>query len=129
MSKFLAALALVTLSACASTTADTAIAPATAGMQASAALQETALLGHVALTPTAVIEDSRCPVNARCVWEGRLVLALSARHDGSSEPIQATLGEPFTAGGQQFMLVAASPEKTAGAETAPEAYRFTFEAR
>ena len=129
MSKFLAALALVTLSACASTTADTAIAPATAGMQASAALQETALLGHVALTPTALIEDSRCPVNARCVWEGRLVLALSARHEGSIEPIQATLGEPFRAGGQQFALVAASSEKTAGAETAPEAYRFTFEAR
>ena len=30
-----------------------------------------------------VIEDSRCPINAKCVWEGKLVVKLGAYQDNT----------------------------------------------
>jgi hypothetical protein len=38
--------------------------------------------------PTKVIEDSRCPPNARCVWEGRVTLAA----EGNFYPEPETIG-------------------------------------
>ena len=31
-------------------------------------------VGAVVVTPLEVVEDSRCPINARCVWAGRLIV-------------------------------------------------------
>lgn len=37
-----------------------------------------------------VVEDSRCPANARCIWPGRVVVAGTLRHGGQATPF--TLG-------------------------------------
>jgi hypothetical protein len=91
-----------------------------------AALGETTRVGRLALTPQALVEDSRCPINARCVWAGRLVL--KARVDGAGwrETIDLTLGQPAAVHGSQLMLVTASPDKVAGTAISSGDYRFGF---
>ena len=37
-------------------------------------------VGRLVVTPLRVAEDSRCPINARCVWAGRAVV--QTRIDG-----------------------------------------------
>ena len=39
-----------------------------------ARIGETTRVGTLAVTPLRVVEDSRCPINARCIWAGRLIL-------------------------------------------------------
>ena len=77
-------------------------------------------------TPVRVYEDSRCPINARCVWAGRLIL--ETRIDGQDwqEMRYFTLGEPQWVRDRYVTLVAAEPGQMAGRETAPAAYRFAF---
>jgi hypothetical protein len=41
----------------------------------------------------AVIEDSRCPADAQCIWAGRAVVAIEARA-GAGAPETLTLGLP-----------------------------------
>ena len=38
-------------------------------------------VGALVVTPKTLVEDSRCPMNARCVWAGRVVV--TARIDGA----------------------------------------------
>jgi len=88
----------------------------------------TAGLGQIArvegliVRPVRVVEDSRCPINARCVWAGRMILHALVGGAG----YDLTLGEPLAIAGGHLTLVAAEPGKTAGHETDPAAYRFTF---
>ena len=42
----------------------------------------------------AVVEDSRCPINARCVWAGRLVVRTEIDGAAGAETRNLTLGEP-----------------------------------
>jgi len=92
------------------------------------AVGPTAALGQIArvegltIRPLRVVEDSRCPINARCVWAGRMILHARV----GSAPYDLTLGEPLAIPGGRLTLVAAEPGKTAGHETDPAAYRFTF---
>lgn len=93
------------------------------------AVGPTAGLGQIArvadlnVRPLRVVEDSRCPINARCVWAGRMIL--HAQVGQSAHDL--TLGEPLAVEGGRLTLVAAEPGKMAGLETDPAAYRFTFE--
>ena len=74
------------------------------------ALEETARI----FTPQAVVEDSRCPINARCVWAGRLVLSTRIKGAGWRETVKLTLGQPYATHGAGLALVSAEPGKMAG---------------
>ena len=39
-------------------------------------LGQTATVDGPRVTPLSVLEDSRCPINARCVWAGRVRLSI-----------------------------------------------------
>lgn len=84
-----------------------------------------AMLNGLLIRPIALVEDSRCPINARCVWAGRLVL----RAEVAGQMRDLTLGHPLAIDGATLILAAALPAKLAGTETPPGAYRFTFEVR
>ena len=90
-----------------------------------AALNETVSVDGLKVTPKEVLEDSRCPQNARCVWAGRLRLRVNVEGVGERE---LTLDEDAieTPHGA-FALVAVSPGPwTDWPEGALPAYRFGF---
>ncbi len=92
-------------------------------------LGQAVTVGKLVLTPQAVVEDSRCPINARCVWAGRLVVTTRIDGPGWRETASLTLGEPYATHGQTLALVSGEPGREAGAgkETIPADYRFTYE--
>ena len=91
-----------------------------------AGIGETADLGGgLRVRPLEVLEDSRCPQNARCIWAGRLRLRVAIDGDGERE---MTLGDAATQTPRgAFALVAVSPGPwTDWPEGAKPPYRFGF---
>ena len=93
------------------------------------ALRQPVEVGSVVVTPMAVVEDSRCPENVRCVWAGRLVVTTRVDGAGWRETADLTLGEPAEVRGIRLALVSGTPEKQAERETPSGEYRFVYEAR
>jgi hypothetical protein len=122
------AFALLALAAC----AVVPDAPNVEGVPAAAGsavpLRQPVRVGAVAVTPIKVVEDSRCPMNARCVWAGRLVVETRIDGAGWRETANITLGETYGTHGSVIALIAASPDKRTDVELQPGDYRFTYEA-
>lgn len=96
------------------------------GVVAAGIGQQADLGGRLVIRPLAVIEDSRCPNNARCVWAGRLRL----RADVSGEALELTLGQPALTAHGSVLLAVASPGAWTDWPTdelgAKPGYRFGF---
>ena len=106
-----------------------------AGNEASAALGTTARpvrLGQTAyvsgprVTPIRVIEDSRCPMNARCVRAGTVVIRARVSGGRWSRTLDMTLGQPVSVADGSLVLTTVSPDPIAGRPLAGERLRFTF---
>lgn len=129
MNRFLAPVPLFALSAC-------AIVPDTPRVGQEAAAQGSAVgigkavwAGDVILVPQAVVEDSRCPVDTTCVWEGKLTVTTRITAAHWAQTAKMTLGEPYEVLGRTFVLTTATPDKRSQAAIAPGEYRFTYERR
>ena len=114
--------------------ASTACAPSSSpgsaiGASGLTTLGQPTRVGRLRITPQAVVEDSRCPINARCVWAGRLVLKTRIEGAGWRETVDLTLGQPYGIHGAGVALVSAEPGRMAGSVPAPAANLFGFEAR
>ena len=94
-----------------------------------ARIGESTRVGALVVTPQAVVEDSRCPINARCVWAGRLILKMRIDGAGWRETADLTLGEPYRTHGTGLALVSGEPGKMAGSPPSPPASLFGFEPR
>lgn len=120
----IAALALpsaLLLSACATT----AGAPLADGNDV--ALGQKAYVDGPIVEPVAIVEDSRCLMNARCVWAGRVrVKMLWHRGNGEKQPFDVTLGEPTPLADGQFTLESVWPKKRTDVTLKPADYRFSF---
>lgn len=79
-------------------------------------------VGRVIVTPVAVEEDSRCPMNARCIQAGRVVVRATVRDGRHRTTHRFTLGEA-TAG---LVLDSVTPERMAGTPQRTMHYRFHF---
>ena len=125
MKHIIALAAAFALSACATTP----IAGSPIRSDGFATLGQPTRVGALVVTPQALVEDSRCPINARCIWAGRLVL--KARIDGADwrETVDLTLGQPYATHGTGLALVSAEPGKMAGSPPSPPASLFGFEPR
>lgn len=89
-------------------------------------LNETFRVGGVRIRPLQVIEDSRCPANARCIWAGRVVVRtqiVSGRHRLQTD---LTMGEPRLIGNETVTLTTVLPVKYTSPELRPASYRFGF---
>ena len=93
------------------------------------ALGQPVTVGSLVATPLEVVEDSRCPVNARCVWAGRLVVRTRIEGQGWNQTSDLVLGEPYPTRGGTLALVSGDPSPEAGTPTPREAYRFVYEPR
>jgi hypothetical protein len=94
-----------------------------------AGLNETADLGDgLRVRPLEVLEDSRCPQNARCIWAGRLRLRVNVEGVGDRE-VTLDEGAVETPNGA-FSLVAVSPGPwTDWPQASRPPYRFGFARR
>lgn len=90
-------------------------------------LGQPVVLRDLVVTPIAVVEDSRCPINARCVWAGRLIVQTRIDGKGWRETANITLGESYGTHGEVVALVSGEPGKRAERETQPGEYRFVYE--
>ncbi|MXO71646.1 hypothetical protein [Alteraurantiacibacter buctensis] len=121
---FLSLAALPLLAACATTP----LAGPAAPEGSTVALGQPVQVADIVLTPLRVTEDSRCPINARCVWAGQIIVETRVDGRGWRETLPMQLGEPAGTHGYVLNLVSAEPGRMAGtAETDPKDYRFAYE--
>ncbi len=111
MRSILLSLATLALSACAAV-------PNAAPLRSDgfARLGEATRIGALIVTPRAVIEDSRCPINASCVWAGRAIVRTEVAGAGWRETLNLTLGERVTTHGTTLALTSIEPGKMAGVQ-------------
>ena len=108
------------LAACATTPAEPQDGIARAG------LSERVYVDGPYITPLAVLEDSRCPVNARCVWAGRVRLSVQIDLGTRSETREIATDAPIQVADGQFALVEVQPDLTAVEPSEGKPYRFGF---
>ncbi len=127
----LAALALVTapLGACVAVPNAPIVEGTPAAEGTAVHLRQPVRVGDIVVTPMKVVEDSRCPMNARCVWAGRLIVQTRIDGAGWRDTGNITLGETYGTHGRVIALVSGTPEKTTDHETQAEEYRFVYESR
>lgn len=107
-------------------------APAvTGGSQAplvAARIGETVWVDGPKITPIAVLEDSRCAMNARCVWAGRVRIRVRVDFGSGSTTRELVQGEPVHVADGSLELVEVQPDRPAAgeAELADRDYRFGF---
>ena len=78
-------------------------------------------------TPTGLVEDSRCPENARCIHAGRAVVETRLDGIGWRQTVELELGKPYTVRGETVMLGTVQPENKLAGPTPIREYRFGFE--
>lgn len=93
------------------------------------ALGETQQFGIMRVTPLEVLADSRCPIEAECVWAGEL--RVNTQLDIGHETITAELKayEPFTINGGTLLLAEVAPDASSqwpALDQEDYAFRFTF---
>lgn len=86
-------------------------------------------VGDLIVTPKKLVEDSRCPADARCVWAGRVVVTTRIVGPDFSDTADLTLGEPYGTHGKMLALVSVRPAKTAQSAAEQRVYRFVYEMR
>lgn len=110
----------LSLSACAT------VPPGTDGITR-LAIGQTGSVDGPKLTPLAVLEDSRCPINARCVWAGQVRLRIRVTLGSGSREHEIVTGTPLQIADGQLELVEVQPGRMAGqGSEKPLAYRFGF---
>jgi hypothetical protein len=91
-----------------------------------AGIGETADLGNgLRVRPLEVLEDSRCPQNARCVWAGRLRLRVAIEGVGEREVISDEAATQTPRGAFTLAVVSPGPWTDWPQEQRPP-YRFGF---
>ena len=115
-------LTVLALPACAATAQQTPLRDGS-----DVAIGQRAMVDGPIVQPVKVLEDSRCPMNARCIWAGRVkVQMVWIRGNGERQPFEVTLGEPVQLADGQFTLESVRPEKRTDLTIKPEDYRFSF---
>ena len=101
------------------------VPPSSAGPTAS--IGETAYTNGIRVRPLSVVEDSRCPINAVCVWAGRLVVRSEVIGGNWRRTLDLELGKAQQVADGALTLTGVQPSKMADAPVDPRAYRFTFD--
>lgn len=68
----------------------------------------------ITVTPLEIVEDSRCPINARCIWAGtlRVRTRLYSPNVSVGGTSVFTIGEPLVWNGYTITLIDTDPQKT-----------------
>ncbi len=90
-------------------------------------LGQTAYINGPRVRPVAVLEDSRCPMNARCIWAGRVRLKMLWVKPTGDQEFELTLGEQKPLADGAITLTSVRPEKTIEGKATSADYRFSFD--
>ena len=83
--------------------------------------------GPFTVTPLRVIEDSRCPRTALCVWAGQVRIEARITGNGVNQRSELTLGKSVDVGRSGSIgLTEVQPERVSAAGIAFSRYRFAF---
>ena len=127
MKRALAPFAFLALAACATTPSPASVPQTDADGIARAGLGERIYVDGPHVTPLAVLEDSRCPMNARCVWAGRTRLSVKVDLGSRSETREIATDQPIQVADGTLSLVEVRPDRMAGSgQDSPAPYRFGF---
>ena len=91
-----------------------------------AKLGQTVNVGGPKVTPLAVLEDSRCPMEARCIWAGRLTLRVRINLGGSDQFGEVSTDKPFQVRAGTLELQGVMPPRSVQRTLVPSDYRFTL---
>jgi hypothetical protein len=93
------------------------------------AIGEAQDLGSMQVTPLAVLTDSRCPIEAECVWAGELKINAQLNIGHESFETELSAWQPFTINGGTLLLAEVAPDASvewSGLEGKDYRFRFTF---
>ena len=91
-----------------------------------ARLGQTVGLGGPKITPLKVLEDSRCPMEARCVWAGRLRLSVRVTTGAGTSVQELATDQPLAVVDGQMVLKGVMPPRSTQRTLLPSDYRFTL---
>ncbi|MDB5245229.1 MAG: hypothetical protein JWN90_334 [Parcubacteria group bacterium] len=80
----------------------------------------------LSIRPTAVLEDSRCPVGVQCIQAGTVRITLKTTSITGSESHDVALGKLITIGSDDITFVSVTPPHTKDGAPMASAYRFTL---
>jgi hypothetical protein len=91
-------------------------------------LGQTAHLDGPHIIPVKILEDSRCPINARCTSAGDVRLQVEWVRPGGNQIIEIALSKPTPMADGQLSLTGVTPGREAGSGKKLKAkdYRFSF---
>lgn len=126
MRNVLLILAPLALAACA-TSLDTPIVDAEVVRdQGPVAVGEALRLGDVYVTPITVVEDSRCPDDVQCVWQGTVKVETRIDGAGWRETQIVEWQKPTWVRGHRIVLDRVLPDPHSGHRITLEDYRLSF---
>ncbi len=91
-----------------------------------AKLGQTVNLGGPRVTPLKVLEDSRCPMEARCVWAGRVRLSVRITTGQGTTVQELASDKPLAVADGMLELQGVMPARSTQRTLSPRDYRFTL---
>jgi hypothetical protein len=91
-----------------------------------ARLGQTVAVDGPRVTPIRVLEDSRCPMEARCVWAGQVRLQVRIRTGSGSTVREIVSNRPLPVADGTLELVSIMPPKSTQHPIRNRDYRFGF---
>lgn len=91
-----------------------------------ARLGQTVNVGGPRVTPLQVLEDSRCAMEARCVWAGRVRLSVRLTTGAGSSVREIASDKPLQVADGQLEIVSVMPPRSVRGPIKPGDYRFSF---
>lgn len=83
-------------------------------------------LGGPKVTPLRVLEDSRCPMEARCVWAGRVRLEVKVELGSGTTVREVATDQPVGIADGSLELLGVMPPKSTQYQIDPKQYRFAL---
>ncbi len=90
-------------------------------------LGQTFRADRTSIRPIRVLEDSRCPANARCIWAGRVVVRADVGTGRRHQRMDLTLGEPQALANGSVALTTVEPARYTNSKLRLGDYRLGFE--
>lgn len=91
-----------------------------------ARIGQPAYVDGIMVTPLRVLEDSRCPMEARCVWAGQVRLLVRIGTGRNRTLHEITSNKPINVADGALELVNVMPPQSMQRTLGPRDYRFAF---